>query len=163
MRYLIDGHNLIAKLPDIDLTDPDDEAQLVLKLRGFVARTGHQVTVVFDGGIPGGFARHMSSTKVRVLFASAKRMTADQVLLSLMREVKKISAYTLVSSDGEIIQAARGYGLAILRTEQFRALLMPSDAPDPAPDKDEHVRLSPKEVDEWLRIFSSPKPRKKRR
>ena len=35
MPYLIDGHNLIACLPDISLDDPNDEAQLVNKLKGF--------------------------------------------------------------------------------------------------------------------------------
>ena len=33
--YLIDGHNLIGQLPDLSLTDPDDEAKLVQKLTGF--------------------------------------------------------------------------------------------------------------------------------
>ena len=43
MPYLIDGHNLIAKLPDIDIADPNDEAKLVTRLRGFAAKTSKQV------------------------------------------------------------------------------------------------------------------------
>jgi S-adenosylhomocysteine hydrolase len=34
MPYMIDGHNLIGKLPDISLDDPNDEALLVQKLAG---------------------------------------------------------------------------------------------------------------------------------
>jgi len=33
MPYLIDGHNLIAQMPGFSLSDPDDEARLVLRLR----------------------------------------------------------------------------------------------------------------------------------
>ncbi|MFP4323474.1 MAG: NYN domain-containing protein [Anaerolineales bacterium] len=165
MRYLIDGHNLIAKLPDIDLADPDDEAKLVLKLRGFVARTGKRVTVVFDGGIPGGFAPHLSSSQVTVKFASAERMNADEVLLSLMRKIKNVDVYTLVSSDSEIIDAARGYGIAVLRAEGFIEKLQKVGTPSAKiiPEKDEKVRLSPREVDEWLAIFNEPRPAKRKR
>ena len=37
MPILIDGHNLIAKLPDLRLDDPDDEAKLVARLRAYYA------------------------------------------------------------------------------------------------------------------------------
>ena len=40
MPVLIDGHNLIAKLPGIHLDDPDDEERLVERLRRYQARTG---------------------------------------------------------------------------------------------------------------------------
>jgi predicted RNA-binding protein with PIN domain len=92
MRYLIDGHNVIAQLPGININDPDDEAQLVMKLRGFCARTGKQVTVIFDGGIPGGFSPNLSNSQVTVRFASAEQTTADQILLNMIRRIKNIKA-----------------------------------------------------------------------
>ena len=54
MPYLIDGHNLIACLPDIDLDDPNDEARLVNRLKGFAAKARSKCIVVFDHGLPGG-------------------------------------------------------------------------------------------------------------
>ena len=39
MFYLIDGHNLIGQLADIDLDDPNDESLLVQKLNGWTSRT----------------------------------------------------------------------------------------------------------------------------
>jgi len=53
MPYLIDGHNLITRVPDIRLDDPDDEARLISLLRTFCARTGRGVTVYFDHRAPG--------------------------------------------------------------------------------------------------------------
>src|SRR5262245_8805655 len=38
MHLLVDGHNLIGQMPGLSLADPDDEAQLVLLLRGYAMR-----------------------------------------------------------------------------------------------------------------------------
>ena len=51
MTLLIDGHNLIGAMPDIDLAQSDDEHQLVLRLRTYCGEGRRQVTVVFDSGL----------------------------------------------------------------------------------------------------------------
>ncbi|MGD9375749.1 MAG: NYN domain-containing protein, partial [Anaerolineae bacterium] len=48
MPILIDGHNLVGKLPVLSLQDPDDEQKLIELLRSYQARTGKEVIVVFD-------------------------------------------------------------------------------------------------------------------
>jgi hypothetical protein len=60
MPYLIDGHNLIASIPGIDLEDPDDEIHLIVKLRTVCARTGKEIVVDFDRRAPG--SESLSST-----------------------------------------------------------------------------------------------------
>ncbi len=60
MPLLIDGHNLIGHSPDLSLSDPNDEAKLIARLRRYVARTDRQVTVVFDTN-PTGRASSRSS------------------------------------------------------------------------------------------------------
>lgn len=168
MRYLIDGHNLIAFLPDIDLADPDDEAKLVYKLRGFNARTGKRVTVVFDGGIPGGISETLSTSKVTAKFASAQRLSADDVLLKMIREIKNPREYTLVSSDREIRQIAAECGMPTLTADEFARKLANGTSPEKAAapqtdeEKDEQVRLSAREVEEWLNIFNQPPNNNKR-
>jgi len=155
LRYLIDGHNLIASLPDIDLDDPNDEAKLVYKLRSFTARTGKKVTVVFDGGIPGGVSKSLSNSKVTARFAAADHMNADQVLIRLIRKVKNPGAYCLVSSDREIVQAAQNLGISCLSTPAFARLLTPDQSSESdASEKDENPQLSDEEIAEWLSIFS---------
>ena len=54
MPYLIDGHNLIPKVPGLSLKAIDDEMQLVEKLQEFCRRRGKQVEVFFDKAPPGG-------------------------------------------------------------------------------------------------------------
>jgi len=56
--YLIDGHNLIPKIPGLMLEDIDDENQL-LELFDQVCRSqGKQAEVFFDNAPPGGVRAH---------------------------------------------------------------------------------------------------------
>jgi predicted RNA-binding protein with PIN domain len=157
MRYLIDGHNLIAQLPDIDLSDEHDEAQLVFKLRSFCTRTGDKATVIFDGGLPGGYSNTLSNSYVAVRFASAERSTADHILTALIRKVKDPKAYALVSSDREILNTALEHRMPILRTPEFIQKLNAQGLVQKGPgaeEKDPNVKLSPDEVEMWLEIFT---------
>jgi len=154
MPYLIDGHNLIGQLPDIDLADPHDEAKLVLKLRSFCARTGKQVTVVFDKGIPSGFDRSLSNGKVKVRFASV-HSTADDVLRSIIRGRRNAPGWTVVSSDNEVTAMAIRRKMRVIKSQEFARDLTKilKDAPTPAEAMKRNPRLTKAEVEEWLAIF----------
>lgn len=155
MRYLIDGHNLIAQLPDIDLADPDDEVQLVYRLRSFATRSHHTVVVVFDGGLPGGVSKKLSTSRVTVIFAADKRSTADKILINRLRSGQKAQTLTLVSSDREVIAAAQQQGIPVLRAGAFASRLnSPSENDPKQPEKDENPHVSPEEVETWLKLFS---------
>ena len=154
MHYLVDGHNLIAKMPDISLADPDDEAQLALRLKGWTARQRRRrVTVVFDGGLAGGEATALSGGSVTVVFAPGGR-TADSLLIRRIQAVKNPAEYTLVSSDRELIAAAETRRMPCLRSERFAAgLVREKKSKAPAAPKREDPQLSQSEVDEWLSLF----------
>ena len=53
MPYLIDGHNLIPRIPGLSLKDLDDETALIQILQRFAARQGSRVDVFFDRAPPG--------------------------------------------------------------------------------------------------------------
>ena len=148
MPLLIDGHNLIGQLPGLRLDDPDDEAKLVARLRGYGARTRKRVTVVFDHGLPGGLSQSLSGGGVQVVFASAGRV-ADGILIERIRRARDPHGLTVVTSDGSVIAAARARGAQVMRSEEFAGQLS-------APRRDagdQDVHLSPEEVDEWLDLF----------
>ena len=121
MPYLIDGHNLIGQLPDISLDDPNDEALLVQKLTAFVARTGKRCVVVFDYGLPGGRSR-MSTRAVQVVFAS-QRSTADRVMIERLGKLKDPRNWVVVSSDNDVLEAARLRKMQTLTSPDFAALM----------------------------------------
>ncbi len=158
MAYLIDGHNLIGQLPDISLTDPDDEAKLVQKLIGFAARQGKRIVVVFDSGLPGGKSR-LSTHTIEVVFASA-RSSADDVMKERIKSARDPGQWVVVSNDRAVLDAARTRRMTTLTSAKFAAQLrlapsahkakptLEADAGEAA-----DVQLSPEEVEAWLKLF----------
>ena len=158
MQYLIDGHNLIGKMPDIDLDDPDDEVKLILRLRSWSARgRKRKVTVIFDRGLPGGVEKGLSSGQVKVIFAPAGR-SADSLLISRISKVKNPAEYTLVSSDQRIIRLAEARRMIVCRSETFAARMnqereqsMGSSTAETGDDP----QMSVDEVEMWLEMFTA--------
>jgi predicted RNA-binding protein with PIN domain len=162
MTYLIDGHNLIGQLPDLSLTDPNDEAKLVQKLIGFAARHKKRVLVIFDSGLPGGRSR-LSTNPVEVVFASG-RSSADDVMIGRIKRARDPGQWSVVSNDHAVINAARARRMTVLTSAEFAPLLRPTPTGKSAPraaDRDAgeaaDVYVSPDEVEAWLKIFKDRK------
>lgn len=158
MHYLIDGHNLIGKLGDISLEDPDDEVKLVLLLRSWTAaERKRRVTVIFDHGLPGGVEKGLSSGSVKVIFASSGS-SADSLLMRRIAQVRNPQEYTLVSSDQQVIRAAERRGMPVQRAEFF-AQNMNTDRSSTAGKQSigetEDPDITADDVDMWLNIFDS--------
>ena len=152
MPYLIDGHNLIAHMPEMALSDPDDEVKLVLRLRRYSARKKQKITVVFDHGIPGGWSRELSTGPVQVVFAGS-HSNADRVILERIREAARPTEIKLVSSDGELARAADARRVEVISSQEFVQMLDKPLPGRPRPSAREDVQLSKDEVREWMRLF----------
>lgn len=160
MHYLIDGHNLISQMADIRLSDADDEAQLILRLREWVAASQkRRVTLYFDGGLPGGEAHNLSGPRLRVIFASSGT-DADTLIIKQIRRVQNPPEYTLVTNDREIVAAAARRKMPHITADTFaRQMALEKEdraQPDPSPQEAEPL-LSQEEVAEWLEMFG-PEP-----
>lgn len=148
MPFLVDGHNLIGRLPDLRLDDPDDEAKLVARLRTYCARTRKRITVVFDHGLPGGRSRELSGGRLEVVFASVGH-TADGILRERIRRTLDPRGLTVVTSDRQVIAAAQARGARVMRSEEFASQLSAERTVEPGRD----AHLSAEEIEEWLRVF----------
>jgi predicted RNA-binding protein with PIN domain len=156
MPYLIDGHNLIAQMPGLSLADPDDEVQLVLRLRQYAARKKQKITVVFDHGIPGGWSRDLSTGPVQVVFAGS-HTNADRIILERVREAKTPTNLKVVSSDGEIRRAVEARRAEAISSQEFVQMLNKPPPHEPRRDAREDISLSKDEIKEWLRLFKQGK------
>jgi len=156
MHYLIDGHNLIGRIESISLADPDDEMKLISLLKIWASRSrGRRVTVVFDRGLPGGQKRHLSNGQVKVQFASS-RSSADSVLKSRISRAPKPKEITVVSSDRDVVIHAGRQGVATMSSDEFSQLLGPQQANGTSKgEKPDQGRMSPAELDDWLKLFGS--------
>jgi predicted RNA-binding protein with PIN domain len=151
MPFLIDGHNVIAALPDVDLEDPDDEAKLVVKLRAWTGRERRKAIVVFDGGIPGGPSRVLSSPEVRVVFAARHRSTADRIIKERLSSLPDAPNWTVVTSDHEVLDNARMVGAKTLSAQEFAERLNQSLEVE----KEKPEGVSAAEVETWLEVFET--------
>ena len=149
MPYLIDGHNLIAALPDIDLEDPHDEAKLILKLRAWAGRERRKVIVVFDGGIPGGYSRALSSGDVNVIFAARHYTNADRIIKERLRRLPDAPNWTVVSSDREVLDEAQRANARLMTSQDFAAQL----DRQPIVQAEKPETPSADEVAAWLEVF----------
>lgn len=158
MPLLIDGHNLIDKVPGLSLADPDDEAELVHRIRRYCRRHRRRATVVFDAGILGGRSRALSTPEVEVVFAPPGRR-ADDIIRERLRKASDPAGWLVVSSDHQIQRAARQAGARVTTSENFAAKMQtssPAPANSPAPAKPRTLRLSEDELQEWLELFQKP-------
>ncbi|NOH01659.1 MAG: hypothetical protein HND47_06700 [Chloroflexi bacterium] len=150
MPYLIDGHNLIPKL-GLRLDNPDDEMELVRFLQDFVRIKRQPVEVYFDGA-PAGAAGTRKLGTVKAHFIPLTR-TADSAIRARLESMGKAAKnWTVVSSDREVQGAAKVNGAAALSAEGFVKLLRAALASGSKTEAEEK-QVSPKEVDEWLKIF----------
>jgi hypothetical protein len=152
MPYIIDGHNLIPKIPGMSLQDIDDEIQLVNLLQEFCRIRRKQVEVYFDNAPPGSpGARNYGRVVARFIRQGG---TADQ---AIQKKLKRLGGearnWTVVSSDGEVQINARAARAKILSAEGFAQQL--SEALGDTPDRylEAESDLSPEEVEDWMQIF----------
>lgn len=127
MPFLIDGHNLIAQLPDLHLSDPDDEWQLVTRLRAYLWRVRKTGTVVFDGGQPGRGRTGWGNSVLSVRFAVVGQ-SADDVLLHLLAQEQNPRGWIVVSGDHAVQQAARRVGAQVRTATTFAQHLLAAPA-----------------------------------
>lgn len=157
MPYLVDGHNLIASVPGLRLSDPDDEAQLIGLLQSFCARERTRVTVYFDRGLLGPVATP-GGAGVTVRFVRLPRTADEAIVAHLSRLGGEARNWTVVSSDGEVRRAARRAGARGLTSPAFALRLSPAARPQP------HEKPEPsankEELAYWERQFRQSRRRR---
>jgi hypothetical protein len=151
MLVLIDGHNLIAKMPGINLDDADDEERLLVKLRQYRARTRRKITVVFDPGPAFNLASKRSKGGITIQYAGSGK-TADDVIINRLRKARNPKQILVVTSDQAIERVARQVQARVMSSTDFAQAL---NAPPAGTKTKTEVSLSKEEVDEWLAIFNN--------
>src|SRR3990172_8337759 len=106
MPYLIEGNNLIGRMPGISLADPDDEAQLLARMRTFCTRERTTATVYFDGAIIATMKEPAQAGGTPRFVAPPQ--TADMAIRRhLERLGRQAPNWTVVTSDAAVAEAAR--------------------------------------------------------
>jgi predicted RNA-binding protein with PIN domain len=156
MPYLIDGHNLIGSMLDIQLDDPEDEIQLIRRLSEFLKTTRKSGTVYFDQRSQASHRKYKSG-RLKIEFITPPD-TADIAIQNRLRQLKgEARNYTVISSDHEVMQAARNAGSKVLDSRAFAQQLESSPIIRDENEKPEG-NLTPEDLQFWQQIFkNSPK------
>ncbi|MBC8508991.1 MAG: NYN domain-containing protein [Chloroflexi bacterium] len=153
MPYLIDGHNLIPKIPGLSLRSIDDEVQLIQRLQVFHQQTGKKIEVYFDNAPPG----HSRTQRFGTVTAHFIRhgSTADAAIQARLDKLGRgASTWTVVSSDRQVQAAARAVHARVIKSEDFAAELAAQNIEQfSGIETSAEINISPDEVDEWLRLF----------
>jgi predicted RNA-binding protein with PIN domain len=116
--YIIDGHNLIPKLPGGSLREIDDEERLIELLQAFSRTHRRQIEVFFDGAPPGrAGARRMGMVVAHFVEA---RLSADDAIRRNLEQMKgRARSATVVSSDRQVQANARTLHASVVSSEEF--------------------------------------------
>lgn len=154
MPYLIDGHNLIPKVPGLSLEAADDEMQLVEMLQEFCRLSRKEVEVHFDNA-PAGQPRARMYGQVKARFARAGETADRTIAASLQRLGGAARNWTVVSSDRGVQSSGRAARAQVVSSEAFArelaATLRGVEGGSGQPKGED--ALGAEEVEDWLRLF----------
>ena len=152
MPYIIDGHNLIPKIPGLNLGDLDDELQLVKLLQDFCRVKRKNVEVFFDQA-PAGSSGARTFGCVVARFIRQGR-TADQAIQEKLRRLGGDARnWTVVSSDREVRNSARSARAKSMRVEEFAQQLLGLVGDKSEDLQTNEAGLSSQEIAEWMELF----------
>jgi predicted RNA-binding protein with PIN domain len=123
VHLVVDGYN-VTKTGYPTLPLEAQRQRLVAALAALAARTGAEVTCVFDGTArPAGVAAIAPRAPgTRVLF-SPPGVLADEVIVDLVAAEPAGRAVLVATSDGEVVRAVRGAGARVLPSAVLLARL----------------------------------------
>lgn len=157
MPYLIDGHNLIPKL-GLRLDSIDDELELIAILQEFCRLEQKQVEVFFDGA-PTPHAGTQRRGAVTAHFVQLGA-TADNAIRQRLKSLRKNARnWTVISSDRQVQAEARAVLAEVISSDSFAAILKEARSAAPKPDLDR--KLSPGEIEDWMKLFEQRNHNKK--
>ncbi len=161
MPYLIDGHNLIPKLPGLDLRQMDDEQALLERLQEFCRRQRKPVEVYFDNAPPGAKSKQRFGAFLTAHFVRRGTTADTAIRLHLDRLGGAAHNWIVVSSDLAVQAEARTHRARVMSAEDFARLLQSAPGlPGGEAQKSGEANPSADEVEEWLQIFQPGRPQK---
>lgn len=154
-NYIIDGHNLIAKIPGLSLSMPDDEQRLIELLNRYGEESRHKLEVYFDGAPPGQSGVR-NYGRVRAHFVPVSQSADEAIRRRLVRLGRSAANWVVVTSDRAVQSAAREVHAKVLRAKDFSRLVQTDfqvrhSAGNDASDQP----LREDEVSEWLAIYKA--------
>ena len=152
MNYLVDGHNLIPKIPGMSLEALDDEQRLIELLQVYCRVRRQTVEVFFDRAALGRAGRRQAGVVVAHFVRQGR--TADESIVARLDQLEKAARnWTVVTSDRRVQTEARVRQAKVVSSEEFAGELMAALQDAQVARRNEPGKMSDSEMDEWLKLF----------
>jgi predicted RNA-binding protein with PIN domain len=156
MPYIIDGNNLIGSAPDFSLGDPEARGKMVAIIKKFQESKNARITVVFDGEPQGSERLNPINAKMSVVYPRYG-LSADDEIKKILEGYRHVKETVLVSTDRELKAFAKELGARTVNSIEFYYLLKKNSLSHGKREetlKRVNARVSPVEVEQWLKIFN---------
>jgi len=119
MHYLIDGYNLIFRLPTKKSSLQKQRESLIQELNELICELKLNVSLVFDA--PAGEWHDLVRGHVDALEVvyTAKKQSADEYILQEIADAKNPKQITVVTSDGSLAALCKAQGALTKSIESF--------------------------------------------
>ncbi len=151
---LIDGHNLIPKIPGLHLDDLDDETKLLEILLEYCRLAKTRAELFFDKA-PAGYAPKTNYGYIHVHPVRAGLIADDAIIAFLRASGKSARNMAVVSSDHRVQVEARALHAGVITSEEFSAAIRRVLSSPQAEQAAREKLLSPEEIERWEELFRS--------
>ncbi len=147
LHYIIDGNNVIGKIPELFRLQKRDKQrsreQLVFLLQRYFSNKKINLTLHFDGfqNAP------LALSKGKIVYSESR--SADSLIKENIERIKNRKNIILVTSDNELINFGKACGCTIISSKDFGTMLTKKNAIDEEKSRTEEIN----DVEEWKRIF----------
>ncbi len=146
--YLIDGNNVMGQRVGWQRDKSAARQQLLRELAQFAQRKKTRLAVVFDGAPELAIADGSSYRGVKVFYARAGS-DADHRILEFVERERNRKALTVVTSDLQLLNQVRAYGVRFVRAGEFRRMLEATGEET----KTIQPQVRAEELSDWMRYF----------
>lgn len=152
-KIIIDGHNLIPKVPGINLSDIDDENKLITVVGEYCRLARVRAELFFDGAPPGTATRARHGL-VNVHYVKQGTTADDAILQHLRKEGNNARSLLVVSSDHRVQAESRSLRAAVMTSDQFSIQMQRTFSGPTATREIKEKIPSEDEVEEMLKLMT---------
>lgn len=152
-KIVIDGHNLIPKVPGIQLSDPDDENKLIQMVSEYCRLSRTRADLFFDRA-PAGASPRSRFGLVSVHHVRVGTTADDAIIRHLRGEGPNARNILVVSSDNRVKTEARALRAEVMNSEQFAQTMLNMLNSPVIPDSKRELPPTAEEVEEMLDLMT---------
>jgi len=155
MPYIIDGHNLIPKIPGLNLEDVDDEQNLIVLLQEYARISQVSLEVYFDRA-PAGYAKTLQKGRVKVIFVTDKTIADERIIKRIRALGNAANNWVVVTSDRRIQADAKESRAKSMNSEEFAQKVAIALGQDQTRNPSSPT-MSNAELESWMKLFNQNK------